>query len=332
MWAPKTDSWERAWINLGRGQGVRKWMMHKYYIRIFGYDIHLSMSEVFGHMSFGLLAISYAVSDMLGLRVFAIASIGSMMVFNFWHPVGFTLWLPFRWNCMFLLLNLAWVGHLVRQTRMDWIDPTVDLDSIRRQTFPSLQMVDFARLMKCAELQNYPKDFPLTTEGDSMNRVHLVIRGSVEVSKKTVPLYDVSEGQFVGTLGLHTSLYIDKAIVTAKVTSRNIQCLDWDRESLLKLVESNPRIQAAVDAAISIDELRKTFAATTTLAEAKRNGSLDTEKTAIYQDLVSCIASRSPKMSESTKTALKRFRTVYGIHEEEHEQALHKSDQSRKQH
>ena len=55
-----------------------------------------TVSECFGHASFFLVAVSYAVDDFLQLRLIAIAGSTAMLVFTYFHPHGRVLWLPFK--------------------------------------------------------------------------------------------------------------------------------------------------------------------------------------------------------------------------------------------
>jgi hypothetical protein len=71
--------------------------------------VDLSLAEIFGHTSFMLLATSFAFGDILWLRSLALASGSCMAVFNYWHPNGKVLWLPFRWNLIFIIVNSMWI-------------------------------------------------------------------------------------------------------------------------------------------------------------------------------------------------------------------------------
>mmetsp|Transcript_29303 Transcript_29303/g.47598 ORF Transcript_29303/g.47598 Transcript_29303/m.47598 type:complete len:421 (-) Transcript_29303:251-1513(-) len=325
------NNWERAWINVSKGGGnFRQWMIQKRRFSAFGYEVEMSASEICGHASFGMLAISYAESDMLALRAFAIASIGSMMAFNYWHPVGFPLWLPFRWNALFLAINLLWVGDLYYKSRMSWIDSKVNLDEVHRHVFPSLQKTDFASLMKTAVSEEYTKGTELTKENALNDKVFLIVNGKVTVTKGGKPLYNLTTCQFVGTLGVHTSLYIDKSMSSTEVTSRTLRCLVWSKDDLARAVEGNSRLLAAVDAALSIDELRKTFAAADPAQHELKDGA-KTESGRMYDVLVQSMMKEETSVSNRTKNALRRFRILYNVGYDRHVNALQKSGWSEKQ-
>jgi len=348
------NSWERAWIMAGKGPGVRAWMMKKRTFKIRGYEVTVSASEAFGHMSFAMLALSYAVSDMLELRLFAIASIGSMMVFNYWHPVGFTLWLPFRWNALFLVTNIAWVMSMMRQNQMQWIEGVVDIESIHKHIFPSLSLNEFSSLMKTAQLKHYPKGHELTREFDRSSWVYLITSGTAQVSVGDNNLFNLNEQDFVGTMGLHTSLYINKANTTTKVVSPKLQCLRWKKDQLIRSIESNPPLLAAVDAALSIDELRKLLkmqhhgprqqqqtqqqqqTTTTTQRHSTMKylggaGEKPNDHSRMYDNLVKSVLGSSRVVSDEQRDSLLRFRRLYHVNDETHREALHNQGWTEKQ-
>ena len=71
-----------------------------------------TLSEFFGHSSFILVAISYAVDDFLNLRIIAVAGSSVMLLFTYFHPHGRVLWLPFKWNLLFILINSYRIGKV----------------------------------------------------------------------------------------------------------------------------------------------------------------------------------------------------------------------------
>ena len=74
-----------------------------------------TLAEAFGHSSFILVAASYAVDDFISLRLIAIAGSSAMLVFTYFHPHGRVLWLPFKWNFLFILIN----GYFVFKNQVD---------------------------------------------------------------------------------------------------------------------------------------------------------------------------------------------------------------------
>ena len=73
--------------------------------------LNVSISDLFGHVAFALAGTAFLDPDILNLRLLSVASGGATLVFTFFHPVGRPLWLPFGWNCLFMLINS---GHIYR--------------------------------------------------------------------------------------------------------------------------------------------------------------------------------------------------------------------------
>lgn len=72
--------------------------------------------ELFGHMTYVLVASSSLVRDMLLLRVLLIVASCSSMVFNYFVPTT-PLWLVIQWNVVFVAIHLVRIGLMVWENR-----------------------------------------------------------------------------------------------------------------------------------------------------------------------------------------------------------------------
>lgn len=66
--------------------------------------------ELFGHLSFVLLGAAYLTRDVITLRCVAVGGLSAAVVFQYFRPAP--LWLPLRWNLLFVGINAVWVGRL----------------------------------------------------------------------------------------------------------------------------------------------------------------------------------------------------------------------------
>lgn len=73
-----------------------------------------SLAEALGHTSFVLVALSYSIDDVLWLRLTAVVGSTAMLGFTYFHPHGKVLWLPFRWNALFIVINTAQIIRTLR--------------------------------------------------------------------------------------------------------------------------------------------------------------------------------------------------------------------------
>ena len=72
-----------------------------------------SLSNMCGHLSFVLLGTSYITSDIFHLRVLAMSGISLSILFQYYRPIP--LFIPIRWNALFLLTNAGMIAALLSE-------------------------------------------------------------------------------------------------------------------------------------------------------------------------------------------------------------------------
>lgn len=210
--------------------------------------ITLTLSELCGHSSFLLVAISYAVDDYLQLRILAVAGSTAMLFFAYFHPHGQVLWLPLRWNMLFIAINSYRIGRKLTDNFFAERIP-IEFKGIRDDHFSVMDPPDFARLVRAGTIETYAVGdvlvdqvsfvcavlccallceqccplhktflngvthpvffFLLTHSKGTMNPyVRLVIRGDLVVTRDGVQTYRLEEGNFLSESGMHTGLLL----------------------------------------------------------------------------------------------------------------------------
>ena len=91
-----------------------------------------SLSNLAGHGSFLLLALSYCENDLLQLRLFAASGMTLSIIFQYYRAIP--LWIPIRWNFLFLMINTTMIGWLVKET-MDADNMSKDEKELYRTVF-----------------------------------------------------------------------------------------------------------------------------------------------------------------------------------------------------
>lgn len=125
---------------------IPRWISPRHY--------EFQLSEIFGHSSFILVAISYAVDDFFHLRVLAVAGSTAMLFFTYFHPHGRVLWLPFKWNLLFIALNSYRIGKvLLAEWRGEQLSD--DLKRLRQDHFCAVDLKDFANLVSLGKIETY---------------------------------------------------------------------------------------------------------------------------------------------------------------------------------
>ncbi len=105
-----------------------------------------TLSEAFGHASFILVAASYITQDFVQLRVMAILGSTAMLVFTYFHPHGRVLWLPLKWNALFIAIN-SWRVGKVYYYRYRAENLSDEMKEFRREHLGVFDMVDYYKLI-----------------------------------------------------------------------------------------------------------------------------------------------------------------------------------------
>jgi hypothetical protein len=78
------------------------------------HKISYTWSNLAGHSSFLLLALSYLEKDFLQLRIFAASGMSLSIIFQYYREKP--LWIPIRWNFLFILINASMIALLLKET------------------------------------------------------------------------------------------------------------------------------------------------------------------------------------------------------------------------
>jgi len=222
--------------------------------------VETSISELFGHSAFLTLALSFSFQDILSLRLCSLLSGISMAVFNFYHPNGKPLYLPLRWNLLFIFVNTymiililvnLWKSQQLGRYEKKMFEQNFDLTG--------MNLVDFRKLCLAGELTKMKKGDFLTEQGTLCHHVRLIISGNAIFSIDGHPGSAAGPGNFVSELGLQAGIRFPHQVSTAStiVTSDELICYSWRRGALIDLLESDQGIGAIFQTAISADLVRK---------------------------------------------------------------------------
>lgn len=310
------------WLNELRRLPIPRWISPRM--------ITFRYSECFGHASFFLVAVSYAVDDHLHLRLIAIAGSSVMLVFTYFHPHGRILWLPFQWNCIFLALNSWRVAKVcVDHYLSGQLTPSVS--SVYENHFgDAMEKTDFARLIRMGTLEKYREGDVVVTQGCENRYVRLVVTGDLEVDRDGQTTYWLKEGQFMSEMGIHAGLGLRGTVTSCcsvKAASEDVQLIKWDRTELMHLLELHTSIDRALKAVMSWDIVSKLKSQRVLLASGKiddperwtvkrREQSLTRYK-AILRNMLA-----HPGYLNERKTKLARYREIHHVEESDHVAAL----------
>jgi hypothetical protein len=77
-----------------------------------GENFTINFSEVTGHLAFVVAAAAFLEDDILYLRAYSICSIAMSIIFQFYREIP--LWIPIRWNYLFIGINAFMISLLLK--------------------------------------------------------------------------------------------------------------------------------------------------------------------------------------------------------------------------
>jgi CRP-like cAMP-binding protein len=218
----------------------------------------ITLSEICGHSSFLLVAMSYAVDDFLTLRMVAVAGSTVMLFFTYWHPHGRVLWLPLKWNVLFIAINSYRISKIyLDRYRAEQLSP--ELMELRQKHVFLMDPVDFLHLVRVGNIVDYNKGDVVLSQGERNPHVFLVLRGTLKVSRDKKLTYLMNEGNFISESGLHVGLLLHGSVESccSVEADSNARVLCWDRNKLVDLMEHDPSLRRSLKAVLSLDLIDK---------------------------------------------------------------------------
>ena len=307
---------------------IPRWITPKHY--------QYTTSEFFGHASFVLVAASYAVDDFLQLRIIAVAGSTCMLVFTYFHPHGRVLWLPFKWNLLFIAINSYRIGKVQWQRYAAEHRLPEELLELRNRSFYLMDPVDFYRLVRIAEIKEYRKGDLVIGQGEAVRYVRLVLRGELRVLHDGKLTYRLEPANFISENGIHAGLLLPGKIDSSCAivadgggdgNSNVTRVLCWDRTELVHLMELNEGLRRSLKAVLSWDIVRKLKAQRLLLTEnhiddpeewtERRHQQTTLRYTAILHAVL-----QQPKLLERYRKEVLKYRMIHHIDDEEHANAL----------
>mmetsp|Transcript_27184 Transcript_27184/g.51506 ORF Transcript_27184/g.51506 Transcript_27184/m.51506 type:complete len:299 (+) Transcript_27184:125-1021(+) len=228
-----------------------------------------SLSNVCGHLSFCLLGASYVTQDILSLRCLAMGGISLSIVFQYFRTLP--LWIPIRWNSLFLAINGFMVAFLVKErTEANLMAPW------QRQLYETefahmgFTEVEFCRLLETSKKLKKAKGAMVCIEGVPQDKMYFVLSGEIEVKSKgeaaasehlTRTIATITDNSFIGEMTFLAHLQEISAQPAAEVATASCVCsketevLEWNFSDLVMYLKlpANRGVANALQAKLSND-------------------------------------------------------------------------------
>jgi len=300
---------------------VPRWVTPKHY--------SITLSECAGHASFILVGISYALDDFLWLRIIAVAGSTSMLFFTYFHPHGRVLWLPFKWNCLFIAINSYRIGRVFLDRH--WAQKlSKELEETRDKHFYLMDRVDFAKLARSGTIESYKKGDVVVVQGQPNAYVRVVLSGGLKVLRDGGLTYTLDEGNFMSESGLHAGLMlVDKVDSCCTIVAESdVRLLTWNRTDLMELLHEEPHLRRSIKAILTWDIVRKLKGQRLMMGdhviedtEAWNNRRHD-QTVHRYTAILKNLLASNPINFEQRKKELNKYRTIHHIDDEDHRESL----------
>lgn len=207
--------------------------------------------EFIGHLTFGLIAMSYLVRDIVILRILSIIASVAGIIFNYYAPTE-PLWLVINWNLAFIIVNLCQLGISIYEKRR--IAFSEEQSELYETIFTAFSPIEFLKLMRLSTWHTVESGENLTKEGQSLEHVMLIYSGEAKVTIAGQDVTHLKDGDFIGEMSFFTGT---QATATVTTLSEKTRYLSWEKKSLTALMDRNPNLRFAMQSILGNDLTQK---------------------------------------------------------------------------
>ncbi len=197
-----------------------------------------SLSNLPGHISYVLIAISYWLTDIFWLRVVAVVGL-SLEILYFWHSGG-DLRTGMGWDLIFIAINLYQLYRLAKD-RLSLRLPEADRDLLR-SIFTGLDDSQIARLLIAGEFCDFAGGTTLAEENEALERIFFVCSGSARVMIGGREVSHLEKGSFVGEVAFLT----DKPATATVIAEGDMRALAFDRGELRRFFDKETEVAGLI--------------------------------------------------------------------------------------
>jgi CRP-like cAMP-binding protein len=201
--------------------------------------------EALVHVAFGLIALSFAVRNILWLRALSMLASVTMIVY------ALEVLDPARpivlWNLAFIAINGTQIAITVLgEQRVRFSN---DERQLHERVFPALSRLDFRTLVRLGEWREGRPGERLVAQGEAQAELMLIARGGARVELDARPIATLGPGQFVAEMS-----FVSGQPASATVTLvGEARYLAWSSAALATLSQRRPTIGRALEAVIGSD-------------------------------------------------------------------------------
>ena len=204
-----------------------------------------------------LFAVSYAVRDILSLRVLSVTA--GLAATPYFLAQEEPLWSAALWQGVYMSINAVHIVKLMLERRP--VSMTEEQERIHAQVFSSLRPREFLRLLAMGSERGVAPGEVLIEHGSEVGELNLVLGGELVVELEGGLRAKLEPGHFAGELSLVRGT---RARGTVRA-EQEVTCISWSHAQLEALERKHPALDNALRAAIGRDMANK-------VVEDKRQG------------------------------------------------------------
>lgn len=214
----------------------------------------VSWSDVPGHVSYVLIALSYWMTTVFWLRIIAV--IGLVFEILYFRMSSGDMHTGIGWDAVFIVINLYQIFHLVYDERR--LLYMKELHLLSQGAFASLSREQLARLVKVGSWRTLEPGTQVTREGEPVKELVLICDGQMVVESQGRTVTRLHGGSLVGELALLSGNQASATVTAERITRAFI----LEMEKLRKLIRADDLIASAVDRVVGHDLAAKLKAST----------------------------------------------------------------------
>jgi hypothetical protein len=197
-----------------------------------------SVSNLPGHISYLLIAISYWLTEIFWLRVVAVVGL-SLEILYFWHSGG-DLRTGIGWDLIFILINLYQVYRLVKD-RLSLRLPESDRELLRR-VLTGLDDSQIARLLNAGAFCDLTNGTTLARENEALKTMFFICSGRARVMIGGRDVSRLEKGSFVGEVAFLT----DKPATATVIAEDDVRALAFDGNVLRQFFHKETEVAGLI--------------------------------------------------------------------------------------
>ena len=217
-------------------------------------ELGIPWSDVPGHVSYVLIALSYWMTNVFWLRVIAV--VGLVFEILYFRMSGGAMHTGIGWDIIFIIINLYQIIRLIAdQHRLRYMK---ELHLLSQGAFASLSREQLAQLVKVGSWRSLEPGAEVTREGEPVKELVLICDGQVLVESRGRTITHLHGGSLVGELALVSGRPASATVTVQRITRAFI----LEMANLRRLVRTDDLVASAIDRVVGRDLAAKLTAST----------------------------------------------------------------------